>query len=548
MLPDKLGDFVVATGANVYVKNLRHDSEALNLGAEFGLGATYNAENDVVTVTVGPRAVDLGGVVGVVALYRVLDTRTDLKLREIEFDANLRRTDGSFVIRFANTGEDKDLYALAQLVLPSGKSMNSLAEVLVDTDRKPDFTPINKPMITKRQNGGDPSDGIVNVDIIVRESELHDVLVLDFSRQEPVRVGNAALSYTGGGNRYLVGPAGPVLQSKDVAPWSLEAGTMIEPAGGNMFSAYALTRPAYTMGDNLVMNVSDMRLSAFNETFKNFRGTNTNPFQTTWEVVFDAVSWDGESVSASAFLEFVNQGTANCRVGLRMYDGSGNHLRDVFNDVPTSALNVYGAAWTRPANTPTVPGRVHLVVRVEAIGAGETISVVAGLPQIESLGGIGTRSTAARDQDNVSCSIGYAFETKYGRLSLEVTPNYEGVPGGYGPQIFFDSRDASGLNGFYLGHQANGQLEFGMADNVGSVYVRSASAVQLSGRTRISCFWDVAERNMRIDVAGSIAVDKNLQAMTEPTSVTLFRFGSRFDGSNRGSFEIHVFEHMQTQD
>lgn len=549
MLPDRLGDFVTALGANVYVPNLRHDSEQLNQSAEFGLSAEYNAEIDKVTAIVGPRAVDLGGVVGEVALYKVTDTRTDHKLRVIEFDASMRRRDGSFNIGFSGTGEDHGLYVLAELVLPSGKTMHSLAQVGIASARKPVIEPVHKPVFTERQDGTDPQDGIVDVDVVVHEHELRDVLTLDFHSAEPVTQGTAALTYTGGGNRYLVAETGPVLQMPDRSPWSLEAGVMVEPDGGNIFGAYALTTPAYTYADTLVVTVSDMNMSGFTEIFKSIRASNINREPQAWEFLFDSVSIAGDMVSGSAFVEFQSQeGNARCQLGLRMFNAAGQHLRDVFTPVPDSKLNVYGVTWTNPNGAAPIPGTAKLVLRVEQVAAGETIGLTLGFPQLESNSSIGTRSTGVKAADKITCLPGYAFDNSYGRFDITVTPNYEGLPGAYGPQLFFDTRDAAGLNGFYLGHQPSGLLEFGAADAVGSVFVRSASAIQLTGRTRITCFFDAANRNLRIDVDGSIAVDKNLNALTLPTELPRIRFGRRYDDSARGSFQLHGFVHGQTQE
>lgn len=548
MLPDSLGDFVTSIGANVYVPNIRHDSEAVNLNAEFGLGAFYNGEVDTVSAIVGPRSVDLGGVTGEVGLYRVLDTRTDLRLRSIEFDASMRRKDGSFIIGFANTGEDRNLFVLAHLVLPSGKAMYSLAPVLASSERKPVIEPVFKPVVSNRQDGTDPVDGIVNISVVINEAEMHDVLHLDFSSPEPVRYGDATVAYAGGGNRYLVTDTGPLLQPIDLAPWTAEAQTMIEPAGGNVFGGCALQTPAYKYDDKLVVSISDMTLAGFTETFKSIRGVNVNQRTTSWEFVFDAVSCSGESLSGSAFVEFAPQVEATCRIGLRMFDGAGNPLRDVFAPVPQSALNVYGVSWVKAASAAAIPGTVSIVIRVDGIGPGETVNIVTGFPQIENNTSISTRSTGVKAADVVTCTPAYTMDPSYGRFDITLTPNYEGLPGAYGPQIFFDTRDAQGLNGFYLGHQPTGLLEFGCADSTGAVFVRSASAIQLSGKTKITCFWDEANRNMRIDVDGSIAVDKNLNAITLPDNLNVIRFGTRYSSENRGSFQLHEFTHAQTQD
>jgi hypothetical protein len=547
MLPERFGDFVFDVGANVYVRNIRHDSELMALNGEFGLGGSYNAENDTVTATIGPRDIPFQGVTGTVALYRILNTRTDFKLREIDFDSTVLRADGSVVAAFANTDEGLDLYLVAQLVLGSGKTMYSIAPVLIESARKPVVDPIYKPLVTRRMDGSDPTDGIVDATIVLNEAEMHDVLILDFENAEPVRYGNAVVSYTGGGNRYLTSAKGPVLQAQDSAPWSIPASVLVEPPGANLFPGYALTQSVFSVGANLVVSTADVSVSGFTQTFKRFQATNIEKRDQAWEVVFDAVAWDGDSISGSMFMSFTSS-TATCNIGLRMFDSAGAQIHEVFSPVPAAALAVHCVTWTKPASATAVAGTVRLVVRVTGVNSGSTIGLVFGFPQVEASTGIGSRITTTKAQDLVLCTPSYTLDNSYGRFDIEISPNYSGLPGGYGPQIFFDTRDSSGLNGFWLGHLPDGVLQFGAADGVGHVLVRSASAIQLTEKHKITCFWDASNKNMRIDVDGSIAVDKNQTTITLPTVLNPIRFGTRYDGSNRGSFQLYTFTHTQTQD
>ena len=547
MLPDSFGDFVFDIGANVYVRNIRHDSERMAQTAEFGLSGLYNAEIDTVTATIGPRSIPFQGMSGSVALYRILDTRTDFKLREIEFDAALLRRDGSLVVAFANSDEGKDLYLVAQLTLGSGKTLYSIAPVLIETARKPVVEPVRRPMVTSRTDGSDPTDGIVDATIVINEAEMHDVLVLDFESAEPVRYGKATVAYTGGGNRYLTSAKGPVLQGVDAAPWSLPASTLVEPEGVNLFTGYALTKTVFSAGENLIVSAADVSVPGFNTTFKRLQATNIEKRDQAWEVVFDSVVWNGDSVSSSMFLSFTSP-TAVCSIGMRMFNNAGDQVNELFSNVPAGALAVQGVTWVKPVKDVAVPGTVRLVLRVQGVNSGASVGVVFGFPQVESGTSLGSRTTTAKAQDLVVCTPQYALDSSYGRFDIEISPNYSGLPGAYGPQIFFDTRDGTGLNGFWLGHRPDGSLEFGIADTVGHVLVRSASAIQLTEKHKITCFWDASNKNMRVDVDGSIAVDKNQTVLTLPTLLNPIRFGTRYDGSNRGSFQLFTFTHTQTQD
>ena len=547
MLPERFSDFVFDAGANVYVRNMRHDSERMALTAEFGLGGSYNAETDVVTATVGPRSIPFQGVTGSVALYRVLDTRTDFKIREIAFDATLLRQDGSVVVSFANSDEGRDLYLVAQLALGNGHTMYSIAPVLTESDRKPVIMPVLKPLFTERTDGTDPTDGIVDAEIVIKESEMHDVLILDFENAEPVRYGDATVSYTGGGNRYLTSALGPILQGVDVAPWSMVASTLVEPFGANLFTGYAMTTPVFKAGDNLVVSAADVRVPGFTQTFKRLQATNVEKRDQAWEVVLDAVAWDGDSITSSLFLSFTSA-TATCAIIMRMLDNTGALVREVSSSVPAGALAVHGVTWSKPVQDTAAPGSVHIVIRVQSVNSGATIGLVFGFPQVESGTSLGSRITTVKAQDTLVCTPNYVLDNSYGRFDIEISTNYSGLPGAYGPQIFFDTRDSAGLNGFWLGHRPDGILEFGVADATGYVLARSASAIQLTTKHKITCFFDASNKNMRIDVDGSIAVDKNQNTITLPTVLNPIRFGARYDNSNRGSFQLYSFTHTQTQD
>ena len=544
MLPDKLGDFVVELGADVYAPGALYPyTNTLELSEDFGLGALYNAEDDSITVTLGPRSINITSAFGSVGLYRALDTRSDVLLKSLDFDSTYARQDRSYIFRFTGLNEREHLWVLAQLELPSGLMLNAIAPVTTISDRVPNITPVHTPVTRRRQTGQDPVDGIVQDVIVVREKELLDALHLDFSVDAPVRYGAGTLTYAGGGNRYLVGFSGPVWQDQDQAPWLGQAWPLLEPAGGNNVDDYMLAADSFTVTGSAEVVSSDLNLDGFTERFLQFHIQQQPTLNGVWELAFTPTAWDGTALTGSMFLQ-ATTGTHRVRLGLRTTNTTGT--TETWSDnLDVTELSVVGVSKAGPVEA---AGTVSLVVRISDLNPGDFVELTCGFPQVEYGAGVHSRSTGIRAADNLVFTPGYALEGSYGRFDIVLVPSYRGIPNEVGAQLFFDSRDSNGLNGFWLGHRTDGLLEFGMAGSTGTVHVRSASAIQLSDSkpVRISCFFDVTSKNMRVDVDGVVAVEKTLSTIVSPSSWNSIRFGSRYNSEHYGNFVLHEFKHQQT--
>ena len=551
LLPPSIGLFVQQPGANPYaVGQIYPFSADKFLSDAFGLSCIYDADMDTLSIAVGPRTLDLTTVtLGTVGLYRVLDARQDWLIREIQFDSRMRRSDNSWLVKFNNVGGNQDLIIGAQLVTPV-KSYYGIASVETSEKLAPVAARVYKPYAQAGISDKDPLQTAPACEIAIHEHEDLDVLELDFSKAEPLVSGTGVLTYAGGGNRYLPTAKGPVLQTVDKAPWTLGASTFIEPRAGNIFPAYALHATVWeTAGTNSVTAVEGYyNLSGFQERMVGWDIAGATGLNSEFRVDFNKVPWSGDTVTVSAFVSAAEG--HKTWIGVSRYKQTGEFIATEWSQVTASGIAVASASWVRSRLAPPQLGYVALSLRVQDLNPGDVTRLIAAFPVVEYSGCPGTRSSGIRFADNLTFEPDYDVDTTYGRFDVGVTPNYDGLPGGAGPQLFFDTRDATGLNGFWCGHRPDGLLEFGSADATGQTFVRSVSAIQLetSQVYKITCYWDSTVKSMRIDVNNAISVDTTLPTVTVPTTITKIRFGTRFQGDPAGSFQLHSFAHTQTQD
>jgi hypothetical protein len=426
----------------------------------------------------------------------------------------------------------------------------SIVEVHKDLSKKAKLLPIElKPSSTFDRK--DPLLTAPVKNIVVFERELRSVVYLDFSHFNPLVVGTGTVSYTGGGNRYLPTEDGPKLQALNKAPWLESAKTLIEPAGGNLFSKYTLEEKCWewTSSNGPVVSEGFYTMPGFDARIVNWIVNGVEGINNEWRVYFEEIDWSGETISGSAFLDVKPGSDTNCKffIGLVAKDSSGALLFEKWEQVEPSSLSVHGVTWAKASSASASPGRIQIALKVVDFNRGDRFEVMAGLPQLEYSPSISSRSVGARVEDSLSFSSSSPFSPDYGRLTIEFAPNYSGVPGPCGPQLLLDTRDSTGRNGFWIGHRPDGLFEFGMADNLGSVYVRSASVIQI-GDTKhtVVAWWDSVTKSMRIDLDGKTLVDKAMNTMTLPTTLNLYRIGTRYNGQHSGTFEIFTFKHEMT--
>jgi hypothetical protein len=179
---------------------------------------------------------------------------------------------------------------------------------------------------------------------------------------------------------------------------------------------------------------------------------------------------------------------------------------------------------------------------------GESFQLAIGYPQLEYAATPTTRMIGTRAPDVLSFSPSYTFDNSYGKFIIEFSPNYAGTPGAAGPQLLLDTRDSSGRNGFWIGHRQDGLFEFGAADNTGSVFVRSASVMQLveNAVCTITAWFDSTLKSLRLDLNGVVMVEKTLGSFTVPTVLNQMKFGTKYDGTTASSFELVSFKHIMS--
>jgi hypothetical protein len=103
---------------------------------------------------------------------------------------------------------------------------------------------------------------------------------------------------------------------------------------------------------------------------------------------------------------------------------------------------------------------------------------------------------------------------------------------------------------YFVAHKANGLFEFGTADNLGSSIINSASVIPLQEGDEyiLVARWNAESKNMRLDMNGVKIVEKTMTTFTNTQVLTSVRFGTRYDGQHRGSFQIISFKHEQVDD
>lgn len=553
IMPPSFGLFCQQLGAHSYADGkIEPFSQSRDVSTQFGFGALYSIETAVVRFTIGQRQLDLSSVTeGTVGLYRVLETRQDYLIAETTFDSTMRRSDGSWIASFPTDGDHEELWGACELTFIDGTKLSSIIEVSTDNSKKAKQLPFQ----LKPQSTFDRKDPLLTTPekiIIVRDQELRTAVSLDFSLANPLVYGTGVLSYAGGGARYLPTADGPMLQKVNRAPWLDKAKLLVEPQASNLFTKYGLhsTCWSYTATNAPVVTENFYTMNGFSERLINWNVTGVQGLNGEFRADFEQVNWTGDTITGSSFLQISQNPDANCKcfIGLRAFETDGTTRFEEWKQVDATDMAIQWASWSRSIQHQPVVGKIQLSIKITGFNRGDTISITAGFPQLELGGNAGSRTTGTRLADTVTFAPGYVLANDYGRFTIKFAPNYSRIPGVAGHQILLDTRDQTGRNGFWVGHRYDGLFEFGMADTTGSVYIRSASVIQLDDNEtyELAAWWDSTSKNMRLDLNGNRLIEKMMNTMTLPTTLPLYRFGVKYDAVHTGSFELFSFKHEMT--
>lgn len=559
ILPPSFGLFCQRLGAHPYADGrLETFSRDRDLSSKFGLGALLITETDCIRVSIGPRPeLDLADVVtGVAGLYSVIDARTDHLIREIEFDQSYRRNDGSWLLTLANQDTNADLWVACELQF-ADKTVNSIVQVIVDFGRKAKRIPSESK--SKGTLGRiDPLTvaPVGTTTISVKERELRRALEIDFEEPKPIVFGSATLAYSGGGNRYLPSNAGPVLQKLNEAPWVLGASTIVEDAGTNVFPNSGLYSKCWNWTATNTPTVLELGfdLPGFSEKLIGFTIQDAKGINSVWQLNFDMIDWSGDTITVSSFteLQYLEGNTSKFWIGVELFEDDGTTLRDSkWEQIEKKqGLSINSATWALASGATLVSGKARISFKMTDLNPGDYGTFIVGFPQIEYARTAGSRTIGIRQADTLVATPSYTFDNNYGRFDVSFSPLYNGVPGIAGAQIFMDTRDSSGRNGVWIGHRPDGLFEFGLSDALGQVFVRSASVIQLvEGETyTLIARWDLEAKNMRLDLNGDLLVERNLNTILVPTILNPIKFGTRFNGTHAGNFQILSFKHELTSE
>jgi hypothetical protein len=556
LLTPKFGLFCQQIGVQPFVDGrIEPFSRNFSNSEEFGLGCVYNNETGNIHVTIGERAgLSLSTMVsGFVALYRVIDARSDYLLKSTEIDTAFLRNDKSIVVTFNSQSPD-DLWIACSITFPS-KTLASICSAVQDESTKSIIPPLTSTYRLGFNSAHEKIHEVPEKNLIIKEDEVYGKLIeLDFSNPKPVIYGSGSIFYAGGGNRYLPTPEGVVVQSQNAAPWKLLGPCWIEDAGGNVFDKYGLhsTCWSWTSTGKPEVVESMFMLSGFNERAVSFSINETDGLDREWELVFDPTPWTGHTVSGSCFLKVDSiDELSSIEVGLKLLNSNGSVRDTRWTKLESSdQFNVVGSSFYLKQTDVPIAGLVSLAVRLKGIARGQSPIVSVAFPQIEYSPIPSSRSLSSRQADTLYYQNSDKFYPDYGRIEVSFTPLYNGFPKACGHQLLVDTRDSSGRNGLWIAHKANGIFEFGSCDNLGSTIVQSSSTIAVKENIphTVVARWNAESKNMRLDIDGVKLVEKTFQTFTNTQLINTVRFGTRYDGQHRGSFQIHSFKHEEFDD
>lgn len=518
LLPPQFRVFVISLGARPYqAKSIPGFSEQLEFSTAYGLSGIYQEDTGELHIQIGQRQdqLDLSTVVtGTVGVYRsVPDKETDYLIQEITLSPDLLKTttprSWSVIVR---TEVPASELVIGCILTTADSYAASWAAVEAEAWTK------HVQLYRERfRTSQDVLPENQSQTIIFTESDSDKYVDLDFTLPDnPVRVqGQGVLTYTGGGNRYLPGQDGTVLQQLNQAPWLLNASTFLEPGSSQYLTDPEQTKNLHRINTGVAMSTTK-RTSTWD-----YPGYNELTFTVSGALGLDSYwEWESESVpvpmqtlTGSAFVSVTTP--AQDRVfdtvfGVRVRSNAGQG--SVVSE--TVSLAWTGSALTeaqllqvqrQELNQSATTQYLSCFIRVSSISPGDRVQVTVAAPQLEpgTCASSRTRSGQVRVQDRIVFTPTQSlYDYEYAVFEMTAYPAYSGTP--TTTQCLFDTRDSNGRNGVYAKHLLSGTLVCCVVDDDGNTYqVESASVYQLVYGTRYRFrFWfDTNHAGIRVNDA-----------------------------------------------
>lgn len=572
-LPRTLGYFVRSAGARPFSQStISSVTESLSFPPaekDFGLGALFRTELDILEVIVGPRSggLDFSQIAsGTIGIYRIQPGfQTDVLTRQLDFTQADRRKDKSFRFHMTSPGApEEELWVACSLLLTTGETL------FKSIDAENDF--LGNPNLTQRQRTGNlaktqdvnwhhPAPAAVEVRALDDLAEMPAVK-LDFMSAPQVQYADGSLMYSGGGNRFLCGYDGStVFQKEDEAPWDLDAETFIEPNGRNLLANAGLNSDYgswHATNDPVVVETRDV-FSTFGDSYRLLYYNVSSPkgINSSWFWASPSAACTGETVTGSVFLYAASDDYERLQfeLAIQILTPTGTVLHENTKVISYSDLQDFAThevTWYKPQGATAVQGFARICVRVIDFNPGDRFIIGIGFPQLEYNRTASSRmpsgGTRLRDQIAWVPSSNYPAEMTYGGCFVTWAPLYEGTPDPLGDQILFDTRDDSGNNGLMLMHKQDGVFKARLVDGSGTfAEIESASTIPLiAGQEYTTAvYWDCTSRKLRIDIDGSPLMSRTYSVFPNLGKVPLgaVRFGMSYLETESAQFKLVAFEH-----
>ena len=571
-LPTTLGYFVRSAGARPFSQStISGVTESLAFpppDKDFGLGALFRTELDILEIIIGPRTggLDFKQITsGVIGLYRIQSGyQTDVLMRQFAFTSADMRKDKSMRFHMTSPGApDEDLWVACSITLTTGETL--FKSIDAENDERGTSNLAQKQRTGNLAKTQDVSwEHNAPKPIIVRAlDDLAETpaVFLSFSGEPLVQFATGTLTYSGGGNRFLSGPNGITYQSEDQEPWDIGADLFLEPRGKNLLPNSGMNANTGTWegtNDPVVVENPDV-FDAFGPAYRVMYYTVSSPkhINSSWFWKSPDVDFDGNTLTGSAFLYAASDDYRRLKfeLVLQIMTISGTTLYESTKEIAYEDLqgfSTHEVAWYKPQAATAVPGRARLGIRVKDFNPGDRFILGMGFPQIEyshtATSRMPSGGTRQRDQLTWAPDSSYPAEMTYGGCFVSWTPLYDGVPDPLGDQVLFDTRDDAGRTGLVLTHRRDGLFVARLVDATGTfVELQSASTIPLAaGNEYVSAvYWDCTNRKLRMDINGSPLMTRTYAAFPALGSIPLgpVRFGTSYLEQESAQFKLSVFEH-----
>lgn len=520
--------------------NIRSDS------LQVGASAVYNPDGDEVEVLL---YVQDGGELHpdwIEAMTATLLYRDEHQLGTVTFDCQYATGDGDvqvmwlhpahvtdLSVRFTGTVDNFGDVAFDVPVLSEPSVTTFTPQLLDGVDMvapRTEYTPFGA---TTNVLDAAPEE----VDV-VDEAVVLTLFALDLiSENEPIETGSGPVDYSGGGNRLLPSLNNDgtfVYQASGQLPHSIDAYSVMEPAGSNLLSNTSFGTPTstsdavpagYTLASSSTVtklpelvevdDVNALRIHTYGS------GPYVGPKTLTFSSGTVAVP-SGQPVVWSVLtrLEYPERAAADIPLSVVKLDTLRMVLsfRDAVDAEISQQIVTFSPAdvtgdnfilvqnWVpvTPAGTVGVRGSVQL----ESIEESDNVYFWLMAPQIEMALTATSRMVGAgpvsRGADRLRVPQAGNLEFARGSIQIDLAASYPATP--LADACLFDSR-TSGLNGFAAYHLANGKLRFVVAGPTGSVQLDTSDAYQFNPGVAhsVSVSWDGSLRAVWLD--GNLVVE-----------------------------------------